>query len=135
MLASLQYGVGRPDAANTVTKTIKYFAGADPTQVLVALDPKAAFQNVPRRAMLHNIEQNDPDLAAVFSRCTHAPPRTSGSSHSVPLTLSPWSLRQALQVQVWSPELLGKLNTHSTVLVDISTFRETAQSRCPCHNG
>ena len=34
----------------------------------VALDLMAAFQNVSRRAILHNIEQNDPDFAAVFSR-------------------------------------------------------------------
>ena len=33
-----------------------------------ALDPKTAFQNVSRRAMLHSIEQSDPDLATVFSR-------------------------------------------------------------------
>ena len=64
----LQYGVGRPDGANTMIKTIQYCAEADPTRVLVAFDLKAAFQKVSRRAMLHNIEQNDPDLAAVFSR-------------------------------------------------------------------
>ena len=38
------------------------------SRVHVALDLKAAFQNVSRRAMLHSIEQNDPDLAAVFSK-------------------------------------------------------------------
>ena len=44
---------------------------ADPSRVLVALDLKAAFQNVSRRAMLYSIEQNDADLAAVFSKwCT-----------------------------------------------------------------
>ena len=64
----LQYDVGRPDGANIMVKTIRYLAEADPTPVLVALDLKVAFQNVPRRAMLHSIEQTDPDLAAVFSR-------------------------------------------------------------------
>ena len=65
---SLQYGVGRPDGANTMIKTIQDLAEADSSRVLVALDLKAAFQNVSRRAMLHSIEQNDPDLAAVFSK-------------------------------------------------------------------
>ena len=50
----LQYGVGRPDGANTM--------------VLVALDLKAAFQNVSRRAMLYSMAQTDADLAAVFSK-------------------------------------------------------------------
>ena len=47
----LQYGVGRPDGANTMIKTIQYLAEADPTRVLVALDLNAAFQNGSRRAM------------------------------------------------------------------------------------
>ena len=64
----LQYGVGRPDGANTMIKTIHYLAEADNSRVLVALDLKAAFQNVSRRAMLHSIAQTDTDLAAVFSR-------------------------------------------------------------------
>ena len=64
----LQHGVGRPDGANTMMKTIQYFAEADPSQVLVALDLKAAFQNVCRRAMIHSNKQTDPDLAAVFSK-------------------------------------------------------------------
>ena len=63
-----QYGVGRPDGANTMIKTIQYLAEADNSRVLVALDLKAAFQNVSRRAMLHSIAQTDTDLAAVFSR-------------------------------------------------------------------
>ena len=63
----LQYGVGRPDGANTMIKTIHSFlVEADPSRVLVALVLKAAFQNVSRRAMLYSIGQNDPDLAAVF---------------------------------------------------------------------
>ena len=64
----LQYGVGRPDGANTMIKTIQYLAEADNSRVLVALDLKAAFQNVSRRAMPHSIAQTDTDLAAVFSR-------------------------------------------------------------------
>ena len=64
----LQYGVGRPDGANTMIETIQYLAGADPSRVLVALDLTAAFQNVSRQAMLFNIEQNDAELAAVFSK-------------------------------------------------------------------
>ena len=50
-----QYGVGRPDGANTMIKTIQYLAEADNSRVLVALDLKAAFQNVSRRAMLHSL--------------------------------------------------------------------------------
>ena len=42
----LQYGVGRPDGANTMVKTIQYLTEADTFRVLVALDLKAAFQNV-----------------------------------------------------------------------------------------
>ena len=53
---------------NTMIKTILYLAEDDPTRVLVALDLKAAFQNVSRRAMLNSNEHSDPDLAAVFSR-------------------------------------------------------------------
>ena len=45
----LQYGVGRPDGANTMIKTIQYLAEADNSRVL-ALDLKAAFRNVSRRA-------------------------------------------------------------------------------------
>ena len=63
-----QYGVGRPDGANTMIKTIQYLAEADNSRVLVALDLKAAFQNVSSRAMLRSIAQTDSDLAAVFSR-------------------------------------------------------------------
>ena len=64
----LQYGVGRPDGANTMIKTIQYLAETDNSRVLVALDLKAAFQNVSRRAMLYSIAQTDADLAAVFSK-------------------------------------------------------------------
>ena len=51
----LQHCVGGPDGANTMIKTIQYLAEADPTRVLVALDLKAAFQNVSRRARLHGV--------------------------------------------------------------------------------
>ena len=64
----LQYGVGRPDGAITMIKIIQYFAEADNSRVLVALDLKAAFQDVSRRAMLYSIAQTDADLAAVFSK-------------------------------------------------------------------
>ena len=64
----LQYEVGRPDGANTMIKTNQYFAEADTSRVFNALDLKAAFQNVSRRAMLYSIEQTDADLAAVFSK-------------------------------------------------------------------
>ena len=49
-------------------KPISYLAEADPARVLLALDLKAAFQNHSRRAMLFSIEQNNADLAAVFSK-------------------------------------------------------------------
>ena len=49
-------------------KTIQYLAETDTSRVLVALDPKAAFQNVSRRSMLCSIEQTGADLAAVFSK-------------------------------------------------------------------
>ena len=62
------FAVGRPDRANTRIKTIQYLAEADGSRVLVALDLKAAFHNVSRRAMSYNIEQNDVDLADVFSK-------------------------------------------------------------------
>ena len=67
----LQYGVGRPDGANTMIKTIQYLAEADNSRVLVALELKAAFQNVSRRAMLHSIEKSDPDLAPVLFPMVH----------------------------------------------------------------
>ena len=51
----LQYEVGRPYGANTMIKTIQYLAEADTSRVLVALDLKAAFQNVSRRSMLYSI--------------------------------------------------------------------------------
>ena len=63
-----QYGVGKPDGANTMIKTIKYLAETDNSRVLVVLGLKAAFQNVSRGAMLHSIAQTDTNLAAVFSR-------------------------------------------------------------------
>ena len=62
----LQHGVGCQDGANKMIKSIQYFAEADESRVLVALDLKAAFQNVSRRHMLHSLRQHDPDLATVF---------------------------------------------------------------------
>ena len=68
---SLQYGVGRPDGANTMIKTIQYLAEADNSRVLVALDLKAAFQNVSRRAMLYSIAQSDADLGSRLLQVVH----------------------------------------------------------------
>ena len=65
---ALQHGVGCQDGANKMIKSIQYFAEADMTQVLVALDLKAAFQTVSRRAMMFSLGQHDPELATVFSR-------------------------------------------------------------------
>ena len=45
-----------------------YLAEGDSSRVLVALDFKAALQNVSRRSILYSIEQTDADLAAVFSK-------------------------------------------------------------------
>ena len=64
----LQYGVGRTDGANTMIKTIQYLAEEDNSRVLVALDLKATFENVSRRAMLYSIAQIGAELAAVFSK-------------------------------------------------------------------
>ena len=41
-----QYAVGGPDGAHTTIQTIQFLPEADPSRVLVALDLKAAFQNV-----------------------------------------------------------------------------------------
>ena len=49
-------------------KSAQYFAEADTTRALVALDLKAAFQNVSRRAVMFSLGQHDPELATVFSR-------------------------------------------------------------------
>ena len=48
-------------------KSIQYFAEADQSHVMVALDLNATFQNESRRRMPHNLGQHDPDLAAVLS--------------------------------------------------------------------
>ena len=69
---ALQHGVGRQDGANKMIKSIQYFAEADTDRVLVALDLKAAFQNVSRRAMLHHLGQHDHELATVH-RIHHTP--------------------------------------------------------------
>ena len=49
-------------------KSNQYFAEADQSRVLVALDLKATFHNVSRRSRLHSLGQHDPDLATVFTR-------------------------------------------------------------------
>ena len=52
---TLQHGVGCQDGANKMFKSVQYFAEADPSRILAALDLKAAFQNVSRRSMLHSL--------------------------------------------------------------------------------
>ena len=65
---ALQHGVGCKDGAHKMIKSIQYFAEADQSRVLVALDLKAAFLDVSRRAMMFSLGQHNPDLATVFSR-------------------------------------------------------------------
>ena len=68
---------------------------ADSSRVLVALDLKAAFQNVSCRAMLFSIEQNDADLAAVFSKWY-----TGTSEHRITTTLpTPKSVPTAVSIK------------------------------------
>ena len=55
----LQYGVGRSEHDDQNQSILRVF---------VALDLKAAFQDVSRRSMLYSIAQTDADLAAVFSK-------------------------------------------------------------------
>ena len=67
-------------------KSIQYFAEADQSRVLVALDLKAAFQNVSRRSMPRSLGQHDPELATVFSRwytgsTTHRMHHDGGYAH------------------------------------------------------
>ena len=64
----LQHGVGCQDGANKMIKSSQCFAEADQSLVLVALDLKAAFQNVSRQLHAAQLGQHDPDLATVFSR-------------------------------------------------------------------
>ena len=70
-------------------KTIQYLVEADNSRVLVALDLKAAFQNVSRRAMLYSIAQTDADLAGVFSKCTPAPRSTECTANLLTLKSAP----------------------------------------------
>lgn len=63
-----QYGVGAKDGANCLIKTIQCATEADHDRVLVALDLKAAFQHVSRKAMLWASQGKDPELACVYSR-------------------------------------------------------------------
>ena len=64
---ALQHGVGCQDGANKMIKSTRYLVEADTDQVLVALDLKAAFQNISRRAMLFHLGQHDHELATVYS--------------------------------------------------------------------
>ena len=66
--AQLTHHISRDDDAEIPAAHFARDIAADPARVLVALDLKATFQNASRRAMLHIIEQRDPDFAAVFSR-------------------------------------------------------------------
>ena len=43
------------DGANTMIKIVQYLAEADPIRVLVALDLKAAFQNVSRQIIKYRV--------------------------------------------------------------------------------
>ena len=67
----LQHGVGCQDGTNKMIKSMQYFAEADPSRVLVALDLKAAFQNVSRRHMSHSLGQHDLVLATYTGTTTH----------------------------------------------------------------
>ena len=111
----LQCGVGRPDGANTMIKTVQYLAEADNSRVFVALDLKAAFQNVSRSAMLYSIAQTDADLAAVFSSATPAP-RNTGCTTTLPTPKSVptagW-IRVVLCQRVDSQPLLTKYSVQS----------------------
>ena len=68
---------GQEGISGTMIKTIQYLAEADSSRGLLALDLKAAFQNVSRGAMLHSIEQSDLDLArCLFPNGTLEPQST-----------------------------------------------------------
>ena len=72
----------RPDGANTMVKTIQYLVEADPSRVLVALDLKAAFQHVSRRAMLFSIEQKRPGSRSCLFQMVHRNHRTQDATPS-----------------------------------------------------
>ena len=57
----LQRSVGCPDGASKMSKSVRCFAEHVCSWILVALDLKAAFQHVSSRAMLHSIEQHEPE--------------------------------------------------------------------------
>ena len=63
-----QFGVGAKGGANCLIKTMQCAPEAEHDRVLVALDLKAAFQNVSRKAMLMAIQEKDPELACVYSK-------------------------------------------------------------------
>ena len=60
-----QYGVSTKDGANVMIKKIQVAAEMDTQRVLVALDIKAAFQNISRKAMINAIAAHDHQLACV----------------------------------------------------------------------
>ena len=76
----LQYGVGRPDGANTMIKTIQYLAEADNSRVLVVLDLKAAFQNVSRIT-----EQIVKEINSLYPTATTSRSRTGSCVTPVPV--------------------------------------------------
>ena len=49
-------------------KSIQYFAEADASRDMVALDLEASFQNVSRRSVLRSLAQHHRDMATVSSR-------------------------------------------------------------------
>ena len=66
VVGKLQYGVGMKDGANKLIKCIQVLGQTDDTRVLVALDLKAAFQNVSRKQVMKVMKQADPMFAVVF---------------------------------------------------------------------
>lgn len=67
----LEHGVVRPDDAHWMIKSPQHHAEAHPSLILAALNLRAAFQNIYRRAILHDLEQHGHDHAAVITKwCT-----------------------------------------------------------------
>ena len=70
-VGDLQCGVGAKDGASRMIKTIQQRAEVDHDRVLVALDIRAAFQNISRKAIIDALNATDPELAAIFSTWSH----------------------------------------------------------------
>ena len=70
-VGTLQYGVGAKDGASRMIKTIQQRAEDDHDRVLLALDVRAAFQNISRKAIIDALTNADPELAAIFSAWSH----------------------------------------------------------------